>query len=557
LTAAAAAEPENQATTDSFLSALVRANDLSAERLLAAQEMAQGHRWVGGVRDDYGIHTAGGTAGLIKTLVAAAGSSSSIYARSPLVPERLLAATRYLLASQHEDGTIDLHTTNFHSPPDTAFVLEPVCAALAVIRSQQDGPMTPETVENLDRFIRRAGDSLAVGGIHTPNHRWVVCSALARVNSLFPDPRYARRIDEWLAEGIDIDVDGQFTERSTSIYSPTVDRALLTAARLLNRPALLDPVRRNLEMTLYFLHEGGEVATEVSRRQDQYQKGFITPYYLPYRYLALKDRHGVFASVARLIETSFASNLGGELIYFLEDRTLGSELPAPTALPDDFERIFPNSAVARLRRGRVSATILAQNSTFFAFRSGAAVLEGLRFASAFFGKGQFRGERLESESGRYRLVQELTGPYYQPLPKELRQPDGVWTGTQGRPTSEVQTLTSQVYIRESPRKGAFQLEMSIEGAERVPVAVELGWRKGGELSGVVPVPGMPDGFFLKDGFGEYKADGQTIRFGPGRHEHGWTQLRGADPKLPSLSVYLTGFTPFRGTLEISSSRTSF
>ena len=47
-----------------------------------------------------------------------------------------------------------------------------------------------------------------------------------------------------------------------------------------------------------------------------------------------------------------------------------------------------------------------------------------------------------------------------------------------------------------------------------------------------------------------RPDGEVIRFGPGRAEHTWTDLRGAQPKLDALSVYLTGFTPFRATLRI-------
>ena len=161
-----------------------------------------------------------------------------------------------------------------------------------------------------------------MGGIHTPNHRWVVCAALARLHALFPDPRYVARIDEWLAEGIDIDADGQFSERSTSVYSPTCDRSLLTVARLLGRDALLDPVRRNLEMTLYYLHADGDVATEASRRQDQYRRGSPAGYHLPYRALALRDGNGRFAAAARLIEAKEGDALAGNLIHFLDDPSL-------------------------------------------------------------------------------------------------------------------------------------------------------------------------------------------------------------------------------------------
>ena len=92
--------------------------------------------------------------------------------------------------------------------------------------------------------------------------------------------------------------------------------------------------------------------------------------------------------------------------------------------------------------------------------------------------------------------------------------------------------------------------MDVAGTDRVPLAIELGFRRGGALSGVEPLPGTPDAFLLREGTGEYRLGGEVIRFGPGRAEHTWTDLRGALPKLDALSVYLTGFTPFRATLRI-------
>lgn len=549
---------DKPAAAGDLLREAIRANDEQIPGLLAQQERRPGHRWLGGMPNEYGLHTAGGTSGFISSLACAACASGSKYFRSPELVEPLSLAVRYMLAAQHEDdGTVDYFATNFHSAPDMAFILEVVSPVCGLLRAN---PMPAFTAiaKELGKFIKRGGDGLITGGIHTPNHRWVVCSALAWANSLFPHPQYVARIDQWLAETIDLDPDGQYTEKSTTVYSPIVNRALITVARLLNRPALLEPVRRNLEMTLYYVHPDGEVVTEASRRQDRYQRGSMVRYYYSYRTLALRDGNGRFAAMARAIEESTHHKVG-ELAAFLTEPGFSRELPASAALPTDYARVFAHSNLARIRRGSASGTILAGNTTVFSFRRGAAALEAMRIATAFFGKGQFSADALEMRAGRYVLRQELDGPYFQPLsPDQIASgehtkmaPNGTLAnGTRAlRARSNVQTLESVLTVRE--QDGTFELALSIRGTEGVPVAIELAFRAGGTLHGVEPLKNLPDAFLLRSGTGRYVLGQDTIEFGPGRAEHTYTQVRGALPKWEGLSVYLTGVTPFEHTLRIA------
>jgi hypothetical protein len=543
--------------TDTLVVDLVRRNDDRIPGLLERQARAASGRWTGGVLNEFGIGTAGDTAGLVSALACALAAPGSRHYRDTALLGPLLEAAGFLRTAQHDDGTIDLYSTNFHSPPDTAFVLDGLCPACAILERDGWSPLTRGVAE-LRRFIAKAAEALVTGGVHTPNHRWVVCAALARAHALAPAPRFVARIDAWLAETVDIDPDGQFTERSTTVYSPVVDRALLTVARILDRPALRDPVRRNLDMTLYYVHPDGEVVTEASRRQDRYQRGTLARYYYAYRTMARLDGDGRFAAVARRLEHEERQALLGDLPAFLEEPEFRRPLPPDAPVPTDYARVFAHSGLARLRRGSLSATISAESATVLSLRRGAAALEALRLASAFFGKGQFAGERLDVSGGRYTLRQTLDGPYFQPFSADQiaggivpkLTPNGTLAADSraARQRSNVQALDTVVTVEE--QDGGLVVSVTIEGTADVPTAVELAFRRGGQLEGVEAVPGVADAFLLREGTGRYRAGSETITFGPGQAEHTWTQVRGALPKWDGLSVYLTGFTPFRAQLRI-------
>jgi len=513
-------------------------NDRAVESMLASQVTDSSSPWRGGTPDAAGLYLAAAAGGLIETCAASFVQAGSRFFHSPELLNRIRLAAGFLERGQSPQGNIDLPTTNFNSPPDTGFVVHNVATAAAIAASHG----APEIGAALRPFLVKAGQGMAGGGVHTPNHRWVVSSALAQINELLPDARFVRRIDEWLAEGIDIDRDGQFTERSTLTYNIVSDRALIVLATKLKRPELLEPVRQNLRALMYLLHGDGEVVTEISRRQDQYTRGGVTGYWFPLTFMALADRDGQFAALAR------EAAGGARLSTLLEYPELSQPLPPSRPLPDEYERLFPDVGIARVRRGPLSATlILGGSSRLLAVRHHDAVLEGLRFASAFFGKGQFVPEVGEKQGMSYRFRQSLEAPYYQPIGRPITTE--TWAGTRPeRRQSEINRLEQRADVTEIER--GFRIRIQADGTSGVPLAIELAFREGGRLEGCAPVNGVPDACLLERGTGTYRTSRGALRFGPGTAAHRYVQVRGAEPKLPGQSVYLTGFTPFDHTITI-------
>jgi hypothetical protein len=447
-----------------------------------------------------------GLARRVKTLVAAYRSPDSALHGSGQAVAAAMTHLRALRATQTTTGLF-AGGDNVQSPPDSAFTLNDVCDAHLL--AADAGPELSEVTATLAEIAGAASGSLLTGGVHTPNHRWELCAALARLHRSFPDDRLLDRIEEWLAEGVDIDAEGLYSERSANYAAHVSNPSLLLLAEVLGRADLLYAVERNLATTLDLIRPDATVETVHSRRQDQNHPFPLTPYLPHYRLLAIRTGRGDFARVARLAAAGGIDD-PDLLAETLLTPDLCRALPDPTAqtLPRDrylttarlaarasaaaHTVVYGGSDVPEHRRIRSG---LACNPTFLRLFAGDAVLDSVRLSRGFFDLGPFRAADMEQlADSRYRLTETLTAAYYQPLPPDRRQDGGAYRMTDegrfsaamafpDRPRDEVSHTTRvEVDLRED---GA-DLRIDISGP-RVPWALELTFRPGGVTEGAVPI----------------------------------------------------------------------
>ncbi len=506
--------------------------------------------------------------------------SSTFFQKEEIVPY-MIKILKFLVKSQNEDGTLDIG--NLASPPDTAFILEPLCSAASILRENKMGILT-EVKDLLKTFILKSGEGLRLGGIHTPNHRWVVSAALARINNLFPDKKYVNRIDEWLSEGIFMDKDGHYLERSM-IYSEVSDRALITVGRLLKRPKLYEYVRKNLEMTYFYLESNGDLVCNDSRRQDQFAPINILNFYHNYRFFAILDNNVEFAYITKFIENvkGFEEKIMNDLLfYFLEEPLYKKPLPQPKSPSVNFEKFFESSNLVRIRKNDTTTTIFggtdlpliigsgrSTSPNLFAFRKGEAILKYLRFSTDFFSTGYFRSKGIKKIDGKYVLSQRIEAPYYQPLPAKFKRANGDYKHSQStdgrfwnkmdfehRPQSNIRTLETIISVEE--KNGVNELTFNTKGTDGVHVTIEFCFKEGGTFSGLIKMEGTTDNYILPNGSGEYHFRNDTIKIGGGIYQH--NKLKSLDGEMytshfgtlrtDGIHLYLTGITPFEHTITI-------
>ncbi|MDQ0173821.1 hypothetical protein [Paenibacillus tundrae] len=430
---------------------LVDSNDRAVERGMARQMLDPENRYYGGTIDPYtGVAWVNHTTGTPTDMCywgAALSNPDSIYYRDEALLDRLLLATEFVLRLQHEDGSISPGWTNYHSPPDTAFVVVGYSQLYQLLVKQEWTPLQP-VLNNMRQFLERTIPVMLAGGCHTPNHRWVLCAALGFLHDIFGLEEAVQRAEQWLAEGIDITPDGEWTERSNGIYNAVSDIMLIHAARLLGRPELLEPVRLNLRMMVYLVHPTGEIVTDYSGRQDLGSIHDLSSYYLPYAILAQLDGDPIFAGMAALADGTLTDPgvcSVNALVRLLLEPELQQANGSLDVLPQQYEvmlnehfarasyldqmeavghhgRIFHSrmhtdfgAPVARIRDGETSVTVMTEVPPFFALRHGKVRLLAVQLAS-YFNPGYIPMQDMTRLPQGYRLTGEQKKGYYDPIP---------------------------------------------------------------------------------------------------------------------------------------------
>ncbi|MDO3409263.1 hypothetical protein QWJ34_05775 [Saccharibacillus sp. CPCC 101409] len=521
---------------------------------------------------------------------AALVNPDSAYYRDEELARRLELAARFVLRFQHADGSISPGWTNDHSPPDTAFVVVGYAQLYRLLEKADWEPLLP-ALEGMRLFLERTLPVLLTGGCHTPNHRWVLCAALGFLHELLGSEAAARRAGEWLAEGMDMTPDGEWTERSNGIYSAVSDIMLIHAARLLDRPELLEPVRLNLRMMVYLVHPSGEIVTDYSGRQDLGRFHDLSPYYLPYAVLARLDGDPLFAGMAELaagvLDGPGACSVHALTALLLEPE-LRRDFEAAEAPPERYEKILNGefgrggylqgmeaaghrgvifhsrlhtdfgAPVARIRDGGTSVTLMTETPSFFALRHGAVRLLGVQLASVF-EPGWVPMQELSRTAEGYELAGEQRKGYYGPIPADRLPPSAdspvsPWylLPHHSRPLTHEQSFAVRAQARQTPQ--GWTLRVRSGGPQQLMAQLALVFGAEGKIA---------SGELVKTGEGRRLWSGGTLRYECGAD---WIELTGGElgHLAPSVreaalpggcqAVLINFMTPFDKTIEIRLSR---
>jgi hypothetical protein len=516
--------------------------------------------------------------------------AGSAHRGSPELPAAMAACVARL---EHLQGPTGLFSgTNLSSPPDSAFTINDACLALEIVGAAGDRGLA-DVGRRLRAVVERITDALVTGGVHTPNHRWELCAALARIHALQaregrPRPEIVARIGEWLAEGIDQLPDGMYSERSPLYATAVTNPSLLAIADSAGHPELPDHVRRNLTAFLPWFNPDGSMESLFSRRQDQWFIFGGSAFLMLYRRLANQDGRADFAAAASWLEAYPLHEPAQLLALTRLDPWLGRPLPGgggPGRLRPTAAALAPEQAsldscgVHRFRSSETVTTVyggcdelipgvvsgLASNPTFLRFGHGGALLADVRLSRSFFDLGPFRSRGAARNGSTVSLSETVKASFYLPLPPEKHRADGIYAlehegrfsasmDFSSRPTVE-HRLATDVSVRVSGAETF--LDITFDGAD-TSFALELTFRPGGVLDGVEPA-GPPDAFQLVDGLGRYTVGADVIEFGPGNGTdadtppvynpgEGYRYLAGTNA-TEGLKVYITGRT--RGTHRVA------
>ena len=533
--------------------------DAHIERLMARQVLEESSADYGGFMED-DLHVESRQCGFdLSALACGYVTKDSAHYLSERVKAALTAALAYLRAHQRPGGCVDLLSCNVASAPDTAFMINAVLNAWWLLERCEDARaawLRPALL----RLIDSAASGIAAGGFHTPNHRWAIAACLLHCAKITGRRELEARARTYLREGLDINEDGEFAERSAGNYNQVNDDQMLRLYMATGDRTFLHAAEKNLEMMYCYIDPDGSVFTNNSTRQDMGKKVYLDTYYPLYLMAGYFLGREDFGAMAEWIYQDCRRRGtwpdGVEWLLLLPQMDgFGAQAPfEPPFLR--YDRLFEHSDIARVRRGDFSLTLMRGKPNFLYFQSGALPLY-MAIYQNLCDQRNFVPETLQRTERGFRLSGRAPVWYYQPFDQKPQTSDW-WrmdNAARERLTAEgLHTLVEAELTEEGVR-----LHIRTQGVDRLPVRVEIGLLPGGRIRTQHFTQLMRAGeqVTILDGDIEITGPrGDALAIGPAFGSHDIrARMGGAYPLSDACyTVLLTGYTPVDRTIFIRARR---
>ena len=544
---------------------VLRLTDAAIPGMLAMRQKDPAHRdYNGQISPGKGFAEPGAANSAAATFIAAYFCPNSKYHKNEAIMTAAVGSLEFLLARCHEDGTIDLMETNFHDGTCNAFCVQTLGFTYRLLEKEADTSLELKAKDLVWTFLQTSAKAIMNGGFHTPNHRWVMASALSLCANILKDERCAEMAKIYLSEDVDQNGDGDYTERSAGVYDAVCNESLCIIAEELNMPELYGYVEHNLEMTVYYMEPDFTVLTMASRRQDYGKDVIPVRNFLPALLLYRKtgDKNALVLANALLRQMDalelkavppmkrFGSlNHQNLLARFLLSTGIAAPLPADDGIRTRYEKAFDLAGIARYRHEDFTLTLIRDNPALIKIQNG-HLKTYIRLAASFFGKGKLCAQSIEKIEGGYRCLYKTEKGYYRPV-ENLHEKNWFKIDHSMREIINVQYLSYQVDV--FPSGNSVTLKLDAAGTPDIPLKVEFIFEPDGVLrTAGTTLPGTSGGYAISGERFTYERFGEklTVDGGFNRHEYA-PNMRGSDP-IPqnSFCVFFTGFTPLDTELKI-------
>lgn len=455
------------------------------------------------------------------------------------------------------DGTLDYPSCNFASAPDTSFCLKQIIPAYQLFLKYTNEDELVELKEQLRRIIRRALIGVKKGGFHTPNHRWAICAALMQGYEMFKgepiSDEFKTRADQYLAEGIDGNEDGEYAERSTGGYNAVVNTALITLYEVTKDVTYLQYVKRNLEMMLYYFEPDKTIFTQNSTRQDKGSHQYGYQYFYQCLYIAENENNLLMDGAAhQLISDNVYRHDQSPLCLYklmLNERLLAYTFKSK-GFPEEYKKFFKNSGVVRYKKGDFSYSLLKDKKKFL-FLQWKDITAFVRIGISYCDIRSFVPQKITEIANGYELEFEGKGWYYLPFEEDQGTTD--WWQMDHSKRELLINTTLNVKVRLYECETGVDLEVETTGSDKIPVRFEVAVPGSGLIeTGDTLFKGVAgEQMILKKGDLDAKFGDLCCHIRSGFAEHEYTgHYSGEEKNEQEFTVIMTDYSPVSRKVHI-------